>query len=259
MAQADGLLVFNEAKTFNGLPQYKQYASGVGFGNLPSTNVNAIAKDTNGAIWIGTNKGISIVSSPSSVFSSVNSDAKQPIVDGFPLLFDQIVTAIDVDGGNRKWVGTSNGLYLLSADGLRVIYNFTTANCPLPSNTVSEVNINHQTGEVFIITDKGMISFREAATQGFNEEISTPMQVFPNPVSVNYTGQIGFLGLATNAAVKITDISGQLVYQTQANGGAASWNGRNYNGQKVTAGVYIIFSSTQDGNFGLAGKLFVTE
>jgi hypothetical protein len=259
MLNSDGLMVFNDAKMVSGVPQFKQYRTGSGNGNLPTANVNCMVKDRSGALWLGTSKGIGIIATPSSVFFSSNWEVKQPIVDGFPLLFDQIVSTIDVDGANRKWIGTSNGLYLLSPDGLTVIYNFNTNNSPLPSNNILDVNINQKTGEVFINTDKGLISFRGDSTEGFKEEITTNMHIFPNPVSVNYTGTIGFMNLAENAALKITDMSGQLVFQTKANGGTATWNGRNYNGQRVTSGVYIVFTATQDGNYGLAGKIFMEE
>jgi hypothetical protein len=259
MLNSDGLMVFNDAKTVSGVPQFRQYRTGLGNGNLPTANVNCMVKDRSGALWLGTGKGIGIIATPGSVFFSSNWEVKQPIVDGFPLLFDQIVTTIDIDGANRKWIGTSNGLYLLSPDGLTVVHNFNTSNSPLPSNNILDVNINQKTGEVFIHTDKGLVSFRGDSTEGAKEEITTNMHIFPNPVSVNYTGTIGFMNLAEDAALKITDMSGQLVFQTKAKGGTATWNGRNYSGQRVTPGVYIVFSSTQEGNFGLAGKIFIEE
>ena len=67
--------------------------------------------------------------SPSSVISSSNFDAQQILIkqDGINqyLLETEVVTAIAVDGANRKWIGTeSGGVFLMSADGTKQIVNF---------------------------------------------------------------------------------------------------------------------------------------
>ena len=70
---------------------------------------------------------------------------------------------------------------------------------------------------------------------------------FPNPVKHNYNGLISITGLVENTTVKITDISGNLVYETQSLGGQATWDGRNLNGHRVATGVYLIFCSDSKG------------
>jgi hypothetical protein len=68
---------------------------------------------------------------------------------------------------------------------------------------------------------------------------------YPNPVQPGYDGPIAIYGLARDANVKITDIAGNLVYEGQALGGQAVWNGRDYLGNRVKSGVYMIFATSE--------------
>ena len=107
--------------------------------------------------------------------------------------------------------------------------------------------MNGQTGEVFIGTEKGVISYRGEATEGgiTHEDV----YVFPNPVREDYDGPIAIRGLVQDAEVKITDVSGRMVYETIALGGQAIWDGRRVdNGERVSSGVYLVFSA--DPNLG---------
>ncbi|MBK8485946.1 MAG: hypothetical protein IPL31_16735 [Saprospiraceae bacterium] len=71
--------------------------------------------------------------------------------------------------------------------------------------------------------------------------------MFPNPVPPEYDGPLAIKGLARDARIKITDLSGRLVFETIANGGEAIWDGRDYLGKKASSGVYLVFAnSTQD-------------
>ncbi|MCZ0211577.1 hypothetical protein OZK63_40155, partial [Streptomyces sp. UMAF16] len=108
------------------------------------------------------------------------------------------------------------------------------SNSPLPDNNVQKLVINPNTGEVFISTFTGIVSYRSTATEGTTTNDS--VLVFPNPVPPGYSGTIAIRGVSENALVKIADLSGRLVYQTQALGGQAVWNGLNYKGEKVASG-----------------------
>jgi ligand-binding sensor domain-containing protein len=247
-----GLIVFDEKKNV-----YKYITDQAGAGGLPKKGVRAIAKDLKGEIWVGTEEGIAIFNNPQTIFSSSPLDASIPIFDGFPLLYQEHITCIKVDGGNRKWIGTRNGLWLFNDDGSEIISNFTIENSPLLSNSIQDVEINALTGEVFIATDKGIISYRGTATKG-NKEHST-VKVFPNPVKPDYNGLVGISGLTRDAIIKITDIYGNLIYETKAEGGTAVWNAKNYNGQKARTGVYLIYSSSDDGIDTFVAKVAVVE
>jgi hypothetical protein len=151
-----------------------------------------------------------------------------------------------VDGSNRKWIGTEKGgVFLISADGSQQIQNFNIDNSPLLSNTIFSIAINSESGEVFIATDEGLVSYRGDATDG--TDVYGKVYAFPNPVRPNYTGPIAIKGLLRDADVKITDIAGRIVYQTKANGGTAVWNGNDFNGERARTGVYLVFSTNSDG------------
>lgn len=248
-----GLLVFNDGGTIDNTSddKFKKLSTGIGNGKLPSNYIYSIAVDLDGEVWVGTDKGIAVFYSPGEVFTGSNFDAQQILIeqDGYAqyLFESEIVSAIAVDGGNRKWVGTQNaGVFLMSADGTEELLHFTEDNSPLFSNNIYSLAIDHLTGEVFIGTAKGIISYKGDATGGgetFNE-----VYAYPNPVHHGYEGPIAIKGLVRNADVKITDVSGNLVYATTANGGQAVWNGRLFNGEKATTGVYLVFASNDDGS-----------
>ena len=230
--------------------KFKQYTNLKNYGNLPDLFVRSLAKDKDGAIWIGTNQGVAVVYNPGSVFDGTNYDAQKVIIeqDGYAqyLLETENVNAIAIDAANRKWFGTANGgLFLMSADGTKQLLNFNTENSPLPSNNITDIAVNDVTGEVFIGTDKGLISYQGDATEG--GETCEDYLVFPNPVLHNYNGPIAIKGLINNADVKITDVAGNIVFHTKANGGLATWNGMNYKGERAQTGVYIVYVSNEDG------------
>jgi hypothetical protein len=237
---------------------YRVLRIGKGNGNLPG-NATCIAKDKDGAIWIGTDNGIGIVNCPGSVISG-DCEASLKIVqfDQFAdyLFVKQIVRAIAVDGANRKWVGTANGVWLISADGEKVIYRFTSDNSPLPSDFIQRINIDPVTGDVYFSTDKGIVSFRSTATEGKTEN-EEHLLIYPNPVPSGYQGMIAVRGVADGADVRFTDISGQLVYRTTALGGQAVWNGKDYTGHKVETGVYLVFVVSKDGTQKTTGKFIL--
>jgi hypothetical protein len=142
---------------------------------------------------------------------------------------------------------------LISEDGYTVLRNFTTANAPLLSNNVMEIGIDESNGEVFFGTEKGIISYMGDASTGASE--FGKIEIFPNPVKPDYNGNVSIRGLIDNCVVKITDIAGNLVYETTSNGGFANWNGNNFKGKRVATGVYIIFASSKDGEKTYTGKI----
>lgn len=247
-----GLVVYNEN---NKGSKYRYFYKGEKVGGLPSLKVLSLDLDKNGALWVGTNNGIAIMYDTYNAFTT---DFQIPYFDGFALLEGKEITAIKVDGGNRKWIGTKEGLWLFNSDATEVISHFTVDNSPLISNQITDLEINDVTGEVFVSTMKGLISFRGTATESEDNTFSD-VKIFPNPVRENFEGYVGISGLATDSYVKITDVSGKLIYDTQATGGTAVWNGRNYNGEKARTGIYLIFAVKPDGQEGVVGKIAVIE
>ncbi len=238
-------------------------------GNLAdAANYYSIVEDRNGAIWIGTDRGPiifnNVKNNPDIAFSSnlTCTRIKIPRNDGTNLadylLDGERINAIAVDGGNRKWIGTTNsGLYLVSADGLQTIHHFTSENSPLLSNNIFSLAVNPNTGEVFIGTDKGVISYQGDAIEGKSD--FSNVYVYPNPVRPDYTGIISVTGLVENANVKITDISGNLICEGVSQGGQFSWNGKNRNGERVSTGVYLVYGSNSDGSQSVVSKIMLVK
>ncbi len=255
-----GLLVLNNNATLGVFSDdnYKLLTDAEGNGKLPSKDVLSMEEDLDGEVWVGTAAGLSIFYKPLSIFEEGNFDSEQILIqqDGNTqiLLETEAINCIEIDGSNRKWVGTkSSGAYLLSDDGLREVYHFTEENSPLPSNTVYDIGINHSNGEVFFATENGVVGFFSTATN-FDNEMSN-VRVFPNPVRPDYDGNITIDGLAYNTSVKITDIQGNILFETESEGGRAVWNGLLSDGNRPATGVYLIYVSTPLGTADEVRKL----
>ncbi len=259
ISPGNGLILFDHGVTLDDISddRWKFYRTGVGVGNLPSNNVLSIAKDKDGFIWVGTDDGIGIIQCPEIAFMNTGCDAFLPVVQqgGFNnyLFKGERVNAIAVDGANRKWIGTPNGVWLLDAAGDKTIYRFTEQNSFLLSNDVRSIAINTQSGEVYFGTAKGISSFRSTSTDGSMKNDN--VLVFPNPVPPGYSGTIAIRGVTNNALIKITEIDGRLVYQTRALGGQAIWDGRNYRGQKISSGIYLILVTDDNRKENYATKI----
>ncbi len=241
----DGVIGYNESTN-----TFKKMTFGEDAGNLPSIDVRALAIDTKNQLWIGTTKGLRVLSSVNN-FQNESQLKANPIIiidDNLAqeLLYEQFITSIVVDGANNKWIGTSDsGVFMVSPNGQETKYHFTINNSPLPSNNINDIKIDSATGEVFIATNKGLISFKGIAT-GANEDLNS-VYVYPNPVRPEFTGTVKIAGLLDKANVKITDITGSLVYEATSAGGTIEWDTTAFGRYKVATGVYMIFISAQDG------------
>lgn len=216
------------------------------------SNFRCIAQDQNNTLWVGSTSGPFVLNNQSKAFEDgyTCSRIKIPRNDGTNLadyLLDEIqVNAIAIDGANRKWIGTeSSGVFLVSESGLETIEHFTSENSPLLSDNIISIGINEKTGEVFFGTGNGIISYQSDAVEG--NETFTSVHVFPNPVRETYSGVISITGLMTDSRVKITDINGNLIYDTISNGGIATWDGNRYNGRRVATGIYLVMCFSSDG------------
>ncbi|TVR87157.1 MAG: hypothetical protein EA411_08035 [Saprospirales bacterium] len=259
-----GLVVFDEGQLSDPSDERLKILTS-GNSNLPNNQVLSVTTDLNGSVWVGTTDGVVVFDCTSAVFDGNCPGSRRRVeVDGFlaELLTGERVQAIAVDGANRKWFGTTNGLFLQSPNGDEQIAYFNTSNSPLIDNNIVSLAINEKSGEVYIGTSKGIMSYRSDATAGGRTHESS-VTVFPNPVRPEYEGPIAIRGLARDARVKITDVRGNLVYETVANGGQAIWNGRDLEGRKTTSGVYMIFATTRasglDSPEGKVGKIMVVR
>ncbi|MBD3636530.1 MAG: hypothetical protein HUJ25_04245 [Crocinitomicaceae bacterium] len=249
-----GLVAFNENETYSDVSddQLRLLTTAEGYGNLPTPFPKALAEDIDGEIWIGTDLGLVVLYNTTALYDGGFGDYDaNPIlieVDGEveKLLGESDITCITVDGGNRKWIGTSSsGVFCLSEDGTEEIYRYTKENSPLVSNNIFDIRIDHLTGEVYFATESGLVSVRTDATIGDSE--FSNVTVFPNPVRPEYSGPITIQGLGYESDVKITDVSGNVVYKTQSNGGTVIWNGQTLHGERAKSGVYLVWTAVASG------------
>ncbi|HKM93682.1 MAG TPA: two-component regulator propeller domain-containing protein [Prolixibacteraceae bacterium] len=227
---------------------------------FPKMNdVYDIVEDKDGHIWVATSKGIAVYNDTEKVFTTDPYYAYQPGVeknDGIyhPLLFEQTVTAIAVDGGNMKWCGTRNsGLFLISEDGKKEIANYTTENSNLISDVIISLEYDGDNGVLYVGTDLGLVSLLTDSKKPY--ERFTEVYAYPNPVRSNYDGPIYITGMMENTNVKITTISGRLVYETTSNGGRAVWEGKDLAGNRVHTGVYLALCASEDGKESTVTKI----
>lgn len=247
-----GVVVFDGSKS-------KKFGFTSADGGIPGSNVNCMKVDLDGAVWLGTNAGVAVFYDPSTIFSAVKAEIPNVVENGFlkPLLWTENINCIAVDGANRKWIGTDHGAWLFSADGTKQIQYFNTTNSPLLDDKVLSIAVDPNSGEVFFGTALGIISYKGDATDAVAK--MGKIIVYPNPVRPDFHGTIGIKGLSANARVKITDISGNLVYQTVSNGGEATWDGKNFSGVEASSGVYLVLIVNPDGSDTAVSKILVVR
>ena len=222
-----------------------------------------IQEDYQGNIWIATNQGPFYIKKEEKGQSNATLyQEKVPRNDGTNfadyLLSGIHTNGIAIDGGGRKWFATiGNGVFLVSADNMTQLQNFTAENSPLLSNNVQYISINHSSGEVFFLTDKGLCSYIADATVASDDMQKDNVYAYPNPVEPGYTGLITVVGLSFDADVKILTSSGRLVAQGRSNGGTFTWDGCDQQGKRVASGVYMVAAATSDGNKGIVCKLAI--
>jgi streptogramin lyase len=250
----DGLLVFND--TYNNKIAVINDVNG----NLPDNDVRCVAIDNKNQLWIGTFKGLRILSSVDRFISENTFTTTAIIIQegdlAQELFYQQTILDIVVDGANNKWISVANGgVFLLSPNGQQTIYHFTKSNSPLPSNNINDLEIDGVSGEVYFVTDNGMVSFLGTSTAP--SDTLANVYVYPNPVRPNFLGTIKVSGLTDKANVKITDIEGNLVHETTSAGGTIEWDGTAFGSHKVASGVYMVFVASQDGSDSTVKKVMI--
>jgi hypothetical protein len=247
---------FNPATTSNSYT----ITTGDSEGKINASIIYCIREDKEGDMWVGTNKGIFVLYDTESIISNQKANPQQILIEenGVTkiLLETEDVKCIAVDGANNKWIGTQkNGVFYISADGQKEIFHFTKENSPLFSDNIIEIAIHPKTGEVFISTEKGMLSFQNYVIEG--AEKFDDIQVYPNPVKPSYSGPVMIKGLVNKSVLKITDIAGNLVYETTAEGGQVIWDSKTISGKKVSSGVYLVMCGTSDASLKAVAKIMI--
>ena len=212
--------------------------------------------DLEGSIWIGTNRGIFVLRNPDSFIDNPNPVFERIKIsrnDGSGLadyLFNGVMTtAMYIDQGNRKWIGTlDDGIFLMSADGTETLEHFTTSNSPLPSNNIISITENGQDGSLFFGTNLGMVEYGGQARDPEKTLSESNILVYPNPVKPDFDGYVTITGLTQWSSIRILSGSGRLVHQGISNGGSYSWDLTDINNRQVPSGVYHAIITNQENN-----------
>ena len=255
-SRRNGVYIYNE----NG-NRKKALITAQNLGNLPDLNVRTVAVDANNRAWIGTQSGLVMYRNASGVFDDATPNANAVVINGDEngfgerLLGDQTINSIVVDGADNKWFGTDNGgVIYTNPNGQRTLANFSMQNSPLPTNKIVKISVDNSTGKVYFATNKGIVVYNSKVAP-FGAVLGA-VYAYPNPALKNHQtvtidGRKGtHLPKGTN--IKILDVAGNLVYETnveegqELQGGKAVWDKRNLAGNKVASGIYIVLLSNDD-------------
>ncbi|MCK5825096.1 MAG: T9SS type A sorting domain-containing protein [Ichthyobacteriaceae bacterium] len=264
--KSDGIWIFNEGYDIDDDNDNKSATLSTSFnkGNLPNKRINTIAIDHDNVAWIGTEGGLVVFRDIDKLYSSNALNAQAIIIDedgdgfGDKLLGTEVITKIIIDGANNKWIATkSSGVYYVTENGDEVIHHFKENNSPLLSNNIIDISIDPETGEVYFLTSQGLISFRGTsveASENFKNIIA-----FPNPVQPGYSGDIYMRGFTDKTNIKITDINGNIIFETTTQGSQATWNGNSLNGSRASSGVYLVFALSKNGEETAVTKILIVN
>jgi len=256
---AEGFLVFDDGGTLNDTSDDRYQKIDKSNSVMESDGIKSLALDLDGNMWVGTGAGLVVFECTGQIFSDSGCAGRQPVFeedeDEEYLFKDVAINTIAIDGANQKWVGTNVGLFLLDENVKNTLLEFNTQNSPIFSDEIIDIAINGNTGEVFVATGGGIISYRAEATDG--RSFFKDVYAYPNPVRPEYTGKIAIKGLVENANIKITDVSGTLVYESTALGGQAIWDGNDYNGRRAASGVYLVYATAKDGLESMVTKVLM--
>lgn len=250
VSKAASLLVFDDGGTIDDESDDRCIQLSSSNTEIPSNSVYCLEVDIEGDIWVGTAEGPVVFDGGGDIFNGhKGSRIKVEQDEVLNYLFgEETIYTIAVDGANRKWFGTNSGVFVQSPAGDEQVASYTTQNSPLLDNRIIDIAIDGNNGIVYIATDGGIMSVRSDAIEGGRFH-SDEVYAWPNPVRPEYDGPIAIRGLARDAVVKITDVRGQVLFETRSLGGQAVWDGKDLNGEKANTGVYLVFSTAGSDGF----------
>jgi hypothetical protein len=220
---------------------------------LPSNEVKTIVVDGDNDIWVGTDRGITIILDPSN-------PTRKDAIAAYKPLNGLVINTIAVDPLNQKWVGTTEGVFLLSPDGTQTLASYTVENTQgrVIDNDVKTIGIDQKTGTVYFGTLYGMASLTTAAAAP--KASFDVLTIYPNPFFIPAATQLTVSGLVKNASMKIVAIDGRVVRDIKSPGGLVGfWDGKDGEGEFVSSGVYIVIASAEDGSAVATGKIAVIK
>ena len=248
--------------------QYRGQGGGAAGVGLPAPTVTDVVVDGDGVVWIGTTRGLAVITQPGSAFSP-DPGLGQPQFTVPPppnterafFLRDVSVNDLDVDPSGRVWVATQSGAYLVSGapggTGYVATRTLSAATSPLPSDEVFRIAVRPGDGRVFLTTAEGLFSVSGDATAfvaGSESLRSSPSPFRP----ADAPDGVLVSGLASaRSTVRVLTLAGELVHEANERGGTFRWNGRDdRTGDFVSSGVYLVTAVDEDGR-AVVGKIAV--
>lgn len=258
-----GLAVMREGE--NGIEGVQLTEDGTS-GNLPSESINDVAEDNRGEVFIATNDGVANFAFPDRIIGGSAQDRQASLLlnadttaaSSF-LLHNVHANAIEVNAANQKWIGTENaGLWLISPVGGRyeVVEHFTSDNSPLISDSIISLTLDEETGTLYIATDLGLMSYVGTTKAGVEE--MEELFVYPNPYSYReQEGNIIIEGLADATKLNVLTADGRVVDRIETRGGRIEWDARDFQGNRVGSGVYVLVAVDEDNDERGTGKVVI--
>jgi len=207
---------------------------------LGSDNVRTISYDFGGDLWVGTKFGLSRY--------DIGIDKFVNVV--LPLGFGPEVNHLAFDRRGNIWMGATNGLARYDA-GTGTIDIFTTLNSGLSENNITALVINRKTNDLWVGTSEGVSVFK--STIGSPTSDAEEVLAFPNPFIIRNQADLLFFNYSGEATIRIYTVNGELVKTSDIN---IPWDGKNEDGHRVAAGVYLFLMSAENGSTG-RGKIFL--
>lgn len=249
--QGLGLIAYNDRNSPDAADDLCNKLS-VSNSQLPDNAISALATDLNGALWIGTSKGLAVITSTGSV-----SNSTVPFVRRVSILSSAtVVTDITVDALNYKWIATTSGVFVLDPSGTEVLATITTATSPLLDDNVRSIAVDDSTGLVYFGTIGGCSVARSSSIRPL---ASFDLSCYPQPFSPTNDRSLVIDGLAPDSDIKIMSISGTMVTALQVRGRQAIWDGTDALGNTVTPGIYLVSASSASAGTAAVAKFAVTR
>lgn len=237
--------------------------------NLPNNKIQALLKDLRGEVWIGTAEGLARYMFPDRVVRGATADRqaerlriRNTLTGSVSFFLNRTsITALAVNAANEKWIGTrGDGVYHVREEGglITILKHFTTVNSPLPSDNIESIAVDRQSGQVYIATDIGLLSYMDIVTAGASEMKS--LKVYPNPfVYAKNSHAITIEGLSDETHIKVLAVDGRLVRTLDVKGGRTMWDAHDLNGNQLSTGIYTLIALSENGEQKGIGKVAIIK
>jgi hypothetical protein len=166
---------------------------------------------------------------------------------------------MEKDGEDNFWTGCRSGLIKIIPGSQKPVQSSIKYKNRdgLLDDEVINFHINKKTGEIWIVTDKGLNRF-ESSGRTLQSTLSSAL-VYPNPFKPEHSFVV-FDNLTASSEVYIFNQSGNVIFTAGTNdirGGQLRWYGTNQHGRRVKAGVY--FYALKSDNGSVKGTIIVAR